>query len=270
MPLESYTSGYKSFDAEKPSCLMNTHWNTVWSNRQSQGDFPVVLYDMVWLWQFQFHCKFHISRSGVRIPVKLIFSLFSFSQLSATDNHLRILFKNFIDWLMWFVIPSHITKNGLDWDSNPRPGNVDFDVELAQHAELQHTLDTRPNPAVEGKRESALWLPIASHSAPMGVHWAVCSFRVNRFMARGVYVRVCGAPGISVRLCKNSVAHARFHERSTRWNFFFSRKCSCFCFWHFVKNNAGLRTSLSVIEVSKFRSHIAHGFEIYMYPYRRT
>ena len=31
-------------------------------------------------------------------------------------------------------------------------------------------LDTQSNPAVEEKRESALWLPIASHSVSMGVH----------------------------------------------------------------------------------------------------
>ena len=32
---------------------------------------------------------------------------------------------------------------------------------------------------VEEDRESALWLPIASHSVPMGVHQAACSFRVK-------------------------------------------------------------------------------------------
>ena len=53
---------------------------------------------------------------------------------------------------------SHITKNCLDWDSNPRPGNVEFEVkvELTQCAELQHTLDTQSNHAVKKKRESAL------------------------------------------------------------------------------------------------------------------
>ena len=28
----TYTSGHDSVDAEEGSCLMNTHWNTVWSN----------------------------------------------------------------------------------------------------------------------------------------------------------------------------------------------------------------------------------------------
>ena len=33
----------------KGSCLMSTHWNTVWSHRQSQGAFPVFLYSVAWL-----------------------------------------------------------------------------------------------------------------------------------------------------------------------------------------------------------------------------
>ena len=37
----------------------------------------------------------------------------------------------------------HTIKNCLDWDSNPRPGNVEFEVELPQYAELQHTFDTQ-------------------------------------------------------------------------------------------------------------------------------
>ena len=30
-----YASGHDSLDVERAGCLMNTHWNTVWSNRQS-------------------------------------------------------------------------------------------------------------------------------------------------------------------------------------------------------------------------------------------
>ena len=35
-------------------------------------------------------------------------------------------------------------KNCLDWDSSPRPRNMEFEVklELPHYAELQHTLDT--------------------------------------------------------------------------------------------------------------------------------
>ena len=66
----------------------------------------------------------------------------------------------------------HLVKprcRDLNWDSNPRPGNVEFEVEveLPQHAD---TLDKQLNHAVEENRESALGLPIASHSVPMGVH----------------------------------------------------------------------------------------------------
>ena len=45
----TFTSGHKTVDAERISCLMKTHWNTVWSNRQSQGAFPVFLCRMIWL-----------------------------------------------------------------------------------------------------------------------------------------------------------------------------------------------------------------------------
>ena len=49
---------------------------------------------------------------------------------------------------------SHFAKNCLDWDSNPRPGNVEFEMELelAQYAELQHTIDTQSNPRCRGKQ----------------------------------------------------------------------------------------------------------------------
>ena len=76
MPLKSYTSGHKSDDAENPSCLMNIHWNTVWSNRQSQGNLPVVLYNVVWLAAPVSLQIPRFPRSGVRIPVKIIFSVF--------------------------------------------------------------------------------------------------------------------------------------------------------------------------------------------------
>ena len=79
-----YTSGHDYLDAERASCPMNTHWNTVWSNGESYGAFPLFLYSVAWLrvervlqfsmlWQFQFHLEFHVSRSGVWISVKAIF-----------------------------------------------------------------------------------------------------------------------------------------------------------------------------------------------------
>ena len=33
----TYTSGHDYLDAERASCLMNTHWNTVWSNRHHRA-----------------------------------------------------------------------------------------------------------------------------------------------------------------------------------------------------------------------------------------
>ena len=128
-----YTSGHDYLDAERASCPMNIHWNTVWSNRQSQGAFPLFLYSV--LWQFQFHLKFHVSRSGVRIPVKIIFSLFfpfpNFLQRSINGEYFLNTFYWLIDWLINMSChSSHITKSCLDWDSNPRPGNV----ELPQYA----------------------------------------------------------------------------------------------------------------------------------------
>ena len=50
------------------------------------------------------------------------------------------------------------------------PDLENVESELAQYAELQHTLDTQSNHTVAENREGALWQPIASHSVPMGVH----------------------------------------------------------------------------------------------------
>ena len=46
-------------------------------------------------------------------------------------------------------------KNCFDWDSNSRPGNVAFEMELElpRYVELQHKLDTQSKPAVEEDRE---------------------------------------------------------------------------------------------------------------------
>ena len=71
------------------------------------------------LWQFQFH----VSRSGVRIPVKAIFSGFfpspNFLQRSINGEHF---FEKLYRLINMSCHWSHITKNCLDWDSNPRPG----------------------------------------------------------------------------------------------------------------------------------------------------
>ena len=75
------------------------------------------------------------------------FLLATFCNSQSTEN---IFLSNFIDWLIWVVISSHITKSCFDWDSNPIPGNVELAVEL----ELPW-LDTQSNHVVEetqGKR----------------------------------------------------------------------------------------------------------------------
>ena len=43
-------------------------------------------------------------------PSQDLFLVFPFFQLSATVNQWRVFLNNFIDWLIWVVIPSHITK----------------------------------------------------------------------------------------------------------------------------------------------------------------
>ena len=59
-----YTFGHDDLEGKRASCLMNTHCNTVWNNRHHRA---------LSLWQFQFHFKIHLSRSGVPVPVKAIF-----------------------------------------------------------------------------------------------------------------------------------------------------------------------------------------------------
>ena len=71
--------------------LMSTHWNTVWSNRQSEDSFPLFLYSV--LWQFQFHCKFHVFRSGTQIPVKAMFC--DVTPKATHINQSRKLFKKY-------------------------------------------------------------------------------------------------------------------------------------------------------------------------------
>ena len=70
------------------------------------------LHSVVWLpvervsipWQFQFHFKFHVSRSGVWIPVKIFFRFFSSPNFLPRSINGEYFLKNFIDWLIWVVI----------------------------------------------------------------------------------------------------------------------------------------------------------------------
>ena len=80
---------------------------------------------------------------------------------------------------------SRITKSCLDWDSNPRSGNVEFKVELelAQYAELQHRLGTQSNHPVEEKSESALRWPNGCSNG--------CSLGSLLFLCQGNHVQKC-------------------------------------------------------------------------------
>ena len=167
---------------------------------------------MVWLlWQF----KFHVSRSGVRIPVKILFSLFFLLPLLLLYNGQsmkNIFWKTFsIDWyelsleshhkkwswlgfepqtwkrgiaLTGIRTPDLETWNCLDWDSNPRPGNMEFAVEL----ELAHH-------AVEEKRESALW-SLLFHTVIQWVFIRQLALSASRSSCPEMYVCMLKSGGI--------------------------------------------------------------------------
>ena len=60
---------------------------------------------------------------------------------------------------------SHITKHCLDWDSNPRPGNVE--LELPQYA----AWSTRSQATLQRKREKAPYDCLMFHTVfQWGVH----------------------------------------------------------------------------------------------------
>ena len=83
---------------------MSCHWSHItkncldWDSSPRPGNVLRVLQFSI-LWQFHFH----VSRSGVRTPVKAIFSgFFLLSQLSATKINGEYLFGDLSDWLIWF------------------------------------------------------------------------------------------------------------------------------------------------------------------------
>ena len=67
----------------------------------------------------------------------------------------------------WKLREEKKRKKDLDWDSKSRPGNME--LELPQHAEWQHTLDTQSNHGVEDNKESA-YDCLSLHSVPIGFH----------------------------------------------------------------------------------------------------
>ena len=140
-----YTSGHDYLDAERASCLMNTHWNTVWRNRPSSTEnstFPGLRFEPQ-------SRQFHVSRSEVRIPVKAVscFQVWgsnpsqgSFLWCDSNDNSYssidKVVQTNILHWLT--VAESwekkKIEKMIFTGDSNPRPGNVELEMELEHTA----------------------------------------------------------------------------------------------------------------------------------------
>ena len=146
---------------ERASCPMNTHWNTVWSNRQSKGAFPVFLYGGVCCSSACCASSAFTSKSmfpglGFESQSRQFFS--DVTPATTHNNQSKKLSENILNWLT--VTGKLREKTTEKWSRlgfEPKPGNVKFEVELelpvcwiAAHA------------VVEENRESALWLPIAS------------------------------------------------------------------------------------------------------------
>ena len=110
----------------------------------------------------QFHFKFHVSRSGVRIPVKATFCDVTPMTTHTNQSIDKVIQKIFsIDW-PWQKVGKRKKAKKLSW------------------------LGFEPQTWKNG-----IWSGIGSatvHSVPMGVHWAACSFCVKIIMSRGVYM----------------------------------------------------------------------------------
>ena len=81
----------------------------------------------------------------------------------------NICLNNFIDWLIWVVIRVTSQIIALTGIRTPDLETWNLKWDWNWHS-MQHTLDTQSDHTVGEEKESALWLPIGSHSVPMGVH----------------------------------------------------------------------------------------------------
>ena len=145
------TSGQDYVDAERARCLMNTHWGTVWSNRHHRA--LSLFFSTAYCGSSSSTANSTFPGLGFKSQPRQFFRFFSFSQLSATVNQWRIFFEE-LNWLISMSFHwSYITKNGPDWDSNPRPGKRGTATVCCREK--------------QGKR---LMMPIASDSVPKGVH----------------------------------------------------------------------------------------------------
>ena len=81
----------------------------------------------------------------------------------------------------------------------------------------QHPHDTQSNHALEEKKENALWLPIASHRVPMGVHWAASSFRVKIIMSRSLpSYNMTSCSSVTTNCSKKCFLHTSRYSREKK------------------------------------------------------
>ena len=121
----TYTFGHDYLDAERASCLMNTHWNTVSSKRPSStsnSTFP-----------------------GLGFESQSRQFLWCESDDKSYQSIDKFIQTNILHWLTvaesWEKEKNR--KIALTGIRTPDLENVEFEKELVQYAELQRTLDTR-------------------------------------------------------------------------------------------------------------------------------
>ena len=123
---------------------MNTHWNTMSSNRNHTA---------LSLFSSTAHCGSSSSTSNSTFPglgfesqSRQLFVMWLQWQLIPINQSIKLFnkYSPLIDRCKKLGEGKKAKKNDLDWDLNPRPGKLDFDVELKL-----------PQFAVEEKRESA-------------------------------------------------------------------------------------------------------------------
>ena len=101
-----YTSGHDYLVTERGNCLMNTHWNTVWSNGHHRALSLWFFYSVLWLrvergLQFSILWQFHVSRSGVESQSRQCFCDVNRNENSyqSINQSIKLFRKIFsIDW----------------------------------------------------------------------------------------------------------------------------------------------------------------------------
>ena len=116
--------------------------------------------------------KFHVSRSGVRIPVKMTFFGFfpspNFLQRSINGEYFL---NNSIDWLIWVVIRVTSQKNALTGIRTPDLESWNLKWNWNCHSVLNcSTGSTRSQTSLWRKTRKVPYDYPLLHSFPMGVH----------------------------------------------------------------------------------------------------